>query len=122
MSATTYRRLPGIGRSLIAMHGAWEGDTHLLCVESFDFMERAQKDKKPFFINANICDPHRPFVPAKAGADELAGAKVYKPDQVAVPKAHEVFDGAGGIKDERTAGQVTRVVKGLVDFLNKLLK
>lgn len=44
------------------------------------------------------------------------------PDQVAVPKAHEVFDGAGGIKDERTAGQVTRVVKGLVDFQSKLLK
>jgi chromate reductase, NAD(P)H dehydrogenase (quinone) len=44
------------------------------------------------------------------------------PDQVAVPKAHEVLDGAGGIKDERTAGQVTRVAKGLVDFLNKLLK
>jgi len=44
------------------------------------------------------------------------------PDQVAVPKAHEVFDSAGGIKDERTAGQVTRVVKGLVDFQSKLLK
>lgn len=43
------------------------------------------------------------------------------PDQVAVPKAHEVFDGEGGIKDERTAGQVTRVVKGLVDFLKKLV-
>ncbi len=43
------------------------------------------------------------------------------PDQVAVPKAHEVFDSAGGIKDERTAGQVTRVVKGLVDFLKKLV-
>lgn len=42
------------------------------------------------------------------------------PDQVVVPKAHEVFDGAGGIKDERIAGQVTRVVKGLVDFLKKL--
>ncbi|MBB5032464.1 NADPH-dependent FMN reductase [Prosthecobacter vanneervenii] len=42
------------------------------------------------------------------------------PDQVVVPKAHEVFDGAGGMKDERAAGQVTRVVKGLVDFQKKL--
>ncbi|MFM8274505.1 MAG: sulfatase-like hydrolase/transferase, partial [Gemmata sp.] len=50
-----------------------------------EMLAAAARDKKPFFINANICDPHRPFVPAKAGTDELAGAKVYKPDQVAVP-------------------------------------
>ncbi|OYW76804.1 MAG: FMN reductase [Verrucomicrobia bacterium 12-59-8] len=43
------------------------------------------------------------------------------PDQVAVTKAHEVFDEAGGIKDERSAKQVTRVVQGLVDFLKKHL-
>ena len=43
------------------------------------------------------------------------------PDQVAVPKAHEVFDAAGGLKDERSAGQVTRVAQGLVDFLRKHL-
>ena len=43
------------------------------------------------------------------------------PDQVAVPKAHEVFDETGGLKDERSAKQVTRVVQGLVDFLKKHL-
>ena len=43
------------------------------------------------------------------------------PDQVAIPKAHEVFDATGGLKDERSAGQVTRVAQGLVDFLRKHL-
>ncbi len=41
------------------------------------------------------------------------------PDQVAVSKAHEAFDEKGGIKDERSAKQVTRVAQGLVDFLKK---
>ena len=41
------------------------------------------------------------------------------PDQVAVPKAHEVFDENGGLKDERSAKQVTRVAQGLVEFLKK---
>jgi len=43
------------------------------------------------------------------------------PDQVAVSKAHEAFDEKGGLKDERTARQVTRVVQSLVDFLKKHL-
>ena len=43
------------------------------------------------------------------------------PDQVAVSKAHEAFDEQGGLKDERTAKQVTRVVHGLVNFLKKHL-
>lgn len=41
------------------------------------------------------------------------------PDQVAVPKAHEVFDDKGGIKDERTAKHVQTVCEGLVQFLKK---
>jgi N-sulfoglucosamine sulfohydrolase len=49
----------------------------------------AAKEGKPFFINANICDPHRPFVSGdgkKAKADEpLYGARVYRPDEVTVP-------------------------------------
>ncbi len=50
----------------------------------------AAKEQKPFFINANICDPHRPFISgvgkkAKAKADEpLDGARVFKPDEVTV--------------------------------------
>jgi N-sulfoglucosamine sulfohydrolase len=50
-----------------------------------DMLAAAAKEKKPFFINANICDPHRPFVSAKARADDLAGAKIYKPDEVPMP-------------------------------------
>lgn len=41
------------------------------------------------------------------------------PDQAAVPKAHEAFDDKGGLKDERTAKQVTNVAQGLVAFLKK---
>jgi len=36
-------------------------------------MKAAAEAKKPFFINANITDPHRPF-PASADADEQAGS------------------------------------------------
>lgn len=43
------------------------------------------------------------------------------PDQVAVPKAHEVFDESGALKDERAAKQVTHVAQGLVGFLKKHL-
>lgn len=43
------------------------------------------------------------------------------PDQVAVSKAYEAFDDKGGLKDERTAKQVTRVAQGLVNFLKKHL-
>jgi len=50
-----------------------------------EMLGAAAKEKKPFFINANICDPHRPFIGPKAKADELDGAKVYKPDEVTVP-------------------------------------
>ncbi len=49
----------------------------------------AAKAGKPFFINANITDPHRPFIrdtAAKAGTDgPLDGAKLFKPEEVTVP-------------------------------------
>ena len=48
----------------------------------------AAKEKKPFFINANICDPHRPFIGnwKKVNAVEpLDGARLYRPDEVTVP-------------------------------------
>ncbi len=50
-----------------------------------EMLATAAKEKKPFFINANICDPHRPFIGEKSKADELDGAKVYKPEEVTVP-------------------------------------
>ncbi len=43
------------------------------------------------------------------------------PDQVALPKAHEAFDAAGQLKDERPAKQVTALAQGLVSFLKKHL-
>lgn len=43
------------------------------------------------------------------------------PDQVAVPKAYEAFDDKGGLKDERSAKQVTRLAQGLVEFLKRHL-
>lgn len=41
------------------------------------------------------------------------------PDQVALPKAHEAFDAAGQLKDQRPAKQITALAQGLVCFLNK---
>lgn len=54
-----------------------------------EMIEAAAKEKKPFFINANITDPHRPFI-GGTGKNEkdavpLAGATVYKPEMVTVP-------------------------------------
>ena len=50
-----------------------------------EMLATATKENKPFFINANICDPHRPFIGAKTKDDKLDGAKVYKPEEVTVP-------------------------------------
>ncbi|WP_439621626.1 sulfatase family protein [Gemmata sp.] len=54
-----------------------------------EMLADAAKAGKPFFVNANICDPHRPFITGtgtKAKADEpLDGARVYKPAEVTVP-------------------------------------
>jgi N-sulfoglucosamine sulfohydrolase len=51
-----------------------------------DMAAAAAAEKKPFFVNANICDPHRPFIAAGGKGDEpLDGARVYKPDEVTVP-------------------------------------
>jgi N-sulfoglucosamine sulfohydrolase len=52
-----------------------------------EMLAAAAEANKPFFINANICDPHRPFI---AGGNEKTdgpfdGARVYKPEEVTVP-------------------------------------
>lgn len=54
-----------------------------------EMLAAASQEKKPFFINANICDPHRPFIEgsskkAKAG-EPLDGAKVFQSSEVTVP-------------------------------------
>lgn len=43
------------------------------------------------------------------------------PDQVAIPAAHEAFDDAGRLKDEKKSKQVTALARGLVEFLRKHL-
>ena len=54
-----------------------------------EMLASAASEKKPFFINANICDPHRPFIQGdgrKAKGDEpLDGARIFKPNDVTVP-------------------------------------
>lgn len=54
-----------------------------------ELLAAAKAEGKPFFINANICDPHRPFVgaqPKKKANDAPAdGVRVYKPGEVTVP-------------------------------------
>ncbi len=54
-----------------------------------ELLDNAATEKKPFFINANICDPHRPFVAGvgmKAKINDLLdGARVFKPNEVTVP-------------------------------------
>ncbi len=42
------------------------------------------------------------------------------PDQVAISKAHEAFDDAGKLKDERKTKQIATLSRGLVDLLTKL--
>jgi chromate reductase len=41
------------------------------------------------------------------------------PDQLAIGTAHEAFDDAGKLKDEKKAKKVAELVKGLVEFLKK---
>jgi len=42
------------------------------------------------------------------------------PEQVAIPTAHEAFDEAGQLKDERKAKQVAKLAKGLVELAGKV--
>jgi N-sulfoglucosamine sulfohydrolase len=52
-------------------------------------LEEATEKNLPFFINANICDPHRPFINGggkKTKNNEmLEGVRVYQPNEVTVP-------------------------------------
>lgn len=43
------------------------------------------------------------------------------PDQIAVPKAHEIFDETGALKDEKVAASVKKIGAGLTQFLKKQL-
>lgn len=54
-----------------------------------DILATAAKDNKPFFINANICDPHRPFIGGegknKKGSDPISGARIFGANDVSTP-------------------------------------
>jgi N-sulfoglucosamine sulfohydrolase len=65
-------------------------------VEKFrEMLAVATQEQKPFFINANICDPHRPFIgdsgkssskKKRAKKDEsLDGARIFLANEVTVP-------------------------------------
>ncbi|AMV31452.1 Choline-sulfatase [Pirellula sp. SH-Sr6A] len=50
----------------------------------------AKKRNQPFFINANICDPHRPFISGSGkrkqdGNESLDGVRTFKSEDVTVP-------------------------------------
>lgn len=63
-----------------------------------EILKTVDSEKKPFFINANICDPHRPFVngAARAGkntnrkkqasAEFLEGVRIYSANEIEVPE------------------------------------
>ncbi len=70
------------------------GKSTKLMREQFEQCLKAAADaKQPFFINANITDPHRPFPaldPAAAGGKKKRDAdappeKIFSPDEIAVP-------------------------------------
>lgn len=56
-----------------------------------EMLATAAREGKPFFINANICDPHRPFISgvgkrARTKDDEpVDGVRVFKSNEVTVP-------------------------------------
>ncbi len=55
-----------------------------------EMLAEGKKTGKPFFINANICDPHRPFVGAESKGMKVDdaptnGVRVYKKHEVTVP-------------------------------------
>jgi len=58
-----------------------------------EMITAAKNEGRPFFINANICDPHRPFIGAaakkggKRSAEEaLDGVRLFEPKEIAVPE------------------------------------
>ena len=60
-------------------------------------LEHAAKKKMPFFINANICDPHRPFINGdgkkRSDNEPLDGARIFQPEEIAVPTFLEDIPG-----------------------------
>jgi N-sulfoglucosamine sulfohydrolase len=58
--------------------------------ESFrGMLEHAAEKQMPFFINANICDPHRPFINGNGkkrnDTEELDGVRIFQPEEITVP-------------------------------------
>jgi N-sulfoglucosamine sulfohydrolase len=52
-------------------------------------LEHAAEKQMPFFINANICDPHRPFINGNGkkrnDTEALDGVRIFQPEEITVP-------------------------------------
>jgi N-sulfoglucosamine sulfohydrolase len=48
-------------------------------------LEKAKHDKKPFYLNVNLVDPHKPFVGSKKDKGNPLPSKVYKASEITVP-------------------------------------
>ncbi len=55
-----------------------------------EMLAAAASENKPFFINANICDPHRPFIGSSAKNAKKKAADDLPPDGVRIFQANEV--------------------------------
>lgn len=49
------------------------------------FFEESKSSGKPFYLMANVVDPHRPFYGSGDPADDHLPSRVYTPDEIAVP-------------------------------------
>lgn len=90
------------------------------------FVEKAKKEGKPFFLMANSHDPHRPFYgndPKKWYAKEGAKSGAMKPSKVFKPEDVEVPKFLPDIPDVRLEiSEYTNSVKRCDDTVGALLK
>ena len=68
-----------------------DGETaHIKDVKSYHFstadgIGRAKAEEKPFYLNINISDPHKPFYGETKGPDPNEPSRIFSPDEVPVP-------------------------------------
>ncbi len=97
---------------------------------AIDWASRAESDDEPPLVAykgkvAALCSASPGALGGLRGLVHLRAilgnmGVIVLPDQVCISTAHEAFDDAGKLKDERKAKQVAALAKGLVDILAKL--
>ncbi len=97
---------------------------------AIDWASRAESDDEPPLVAykgkvAALCSAAPGALGGLRGLVHLRAilgnmGVIVLPDQVCISTAHEAFDDAGKLKDERKAKQVAALAKGLVDILAKL--